>query len=73
MCFRYLYFFEKGNPQVTSSAIQSLVELIKNEMQSNSMTQDPASDTFFASTVRYIQYQTEKGGVMGERYEPIKV
>ncbi|XP_030453469.1 vacuolar protein sorting-associated protein 35B isoform X1 [Syzygium oleosum] len=70
---KYLYFFEKGNPQVTSSAIQSLVELIKNEMQSDSTTQDPASDTFFASTVRYIQYQTEKGGVMGERYEPIKV
>lgn len=70
---KYLYFFEKGNPQVTSSAIQSLVELIKNEMQSDSTTQDPASDTFFVSTVPYIQYQKEKGGMMGEKYEPIKV
>ncbi|XP_030541533.1 vacuolar protein sorting-associated protein 35B isoform X2 [Rhodamnia argentea] len=70
---KYLYLFEKGNPQITSSAIQSLVELIQNEMQSDSTTQDPASDTFFASTVRYIQYQKEKGGVMGEKYEPKKV
>ncbi|KAF8044342.1 hypothetical protein BT93_A2360 [Corymbia citriodora subsp. variegata] len=69
---KYLYFFEKGNPQVTNSAIQSLVELIKNEMQSDFTTQDPASDTFFASTVRYIQYQKEKGGMMGEKYGPIK-
>lgn len=71
-CFRYLYFFEKGSPQITSAAIQGLIELITNEMQSDS-TPDPASDAFFASTIRYIQFQKQKGGVMGEKFGPIKV
>ncbi|XP_011034992.1 PREDICTED: vacuolar protein sorting-associated protein 35B-like isoform X1 [Populus euphratica] len=70
---KYLYFFEKGNPQITSAAIQGLIELITNEMQSDSTTPDPASDAFFASTIRYIQFQKQKGGVMGERFGPIKV
>ncbi|KAJ6938348.1 hypothetical protein NC651_004926 [Populus alba x Populus x berolinensis] len=70
---KYLYFFEKGSPQITSAAIQGLIELITNEMQSDSTTPDPASDAFFASTIRYIQFQKQKGGVMGEKFGPIKV
>ncbi|KAJ6938344.1 vacuolar protein sorting-associated protein 35B-like isoform X2, partial [Populus alba x Populus x berolinensis] len=69
---KYLYFFEKGSPQITSAAIQGLIELITNEMQSDSTTPDPASDAFFASTIRYIQFQKQKGGVMGEKFGPIK-
>ncbi|KAK1554781.1 hypothetical protein Q3G72_017292 [Acer saccharum] len=70
---KYLYFFEKGNPQITTSAIQSLVELISNEMPSDSTTLDPAARVFFASTLRYIEFQKQKGGVMGEKYGAIKV
>ncbi|XP_057973028.1 vacuolar protein sorting-associated protein 35B-like [Malania oleifera] len=70
---KYLYFFEKGNPQITSVAIQSLVELITTELQSDSTTADPASEAFFASTLRYIQFQRQKGGAMGDRYGTIKV
>ncbi|GAV56721.1 Vps35 domain-containing protein [Cephalotus follicularis] len=70
---KYIYFFEKENPQITSSTIQNLIELITNEMQSDSTTQDPASDAFFASTLRYIQFQKHKGGIMGEKYDSIKV
>lgn len=73
VCYRYLYFFEKGNPQITSAAIQDLVELIKTEMQSETTTADPATDAFLASTLRYIQFQKQKGGVMGEKYDSIKV
>ncbi|GMN29010.1 hypothetical protein TIFTF001_002263 [Ficus carica] len=69
---KYLYFFEKGNPQITVASIQSLIELITNEMQSESTTPDPATDAFFASTLRYIQFQKQKGGAVGEKYEPIK-
>ncbi|CAL1391986.1 unnamed protein product [Linum trigynum] len=58
---RYLYFFEKGNPQITSNMIQDLVELITEEMQSDSVTADPASDAFFASTLQYIRSQKQKG------------
>ncbi|KAM3709819.1 hypothetical protein ACB098_02G204800 [Castanea mollissima] len=69
---KYLYFFEKGNPQITISTIQGLIELITTEMQSDSTTPDPAADAFFASTLRYIQFQKQKGGAVGEKYEPIK-
>ncbi|KAK9129430.1 hypothetical protein Sjap_009917 [Stephania japonica] len=70
---RYLYFFEKGNPQITSSVIQGLIELITTEMQSDNSTPDPSADAFFATTLRYIEFQKQKGGVMGEKYEAIKV
>uniref|UniRef100_A0A803N6W4 Vacuolar protein sorting-associated protein 35 n=1 Tax=Chenopodium quinoa TaxID=63459 RepID=A0A803N6W4_CHEQI len=70
---RYLYFFEKGNPKVTSSAIQGLVELIRTEMQSDTSTPDIAATAFFNSTLRYIQFQKQKGGVMGEKYDPVKL
>ncbi|CAL1355542.1 unnamed protein product [Linum trigynum] len=70
---KYLYFFEKGNPQITSNMIQDLVELITEEMQSDSVTADPASDAFFASTLRYIRFQKQKGGSMGEKFDSISV
>jgi vacuolar protein sorting-associated protein 35 len=47
------------------------VELIQAEMQSDSTTPDPSSDAFFASTLRYIQFQKQKGGAMGEKYDAI--
>ncbi|KAL5754415.1 hypothetical protein ACOSP7_022635 [Xanthoceras sorbifolium] len=69
---KYLYFFEKANPQITVATIQSLIELITTEMQSDSSTSDSAADAFFSSTLRYIQFQKQKGGAVGEKYEPIK-
>ncbi|GMH03284.1 hypothetical protein Nepgr_005123 [Nepenthes gracilis] len=66
---KYLYFFEKGNTQITVSAIQGLVELIKTEMQSDTASPDPATNALFASTMRYIQFQKQKGGAMGENWE----
>ncbi|KAI4381781.1 hypothetical protein MLD38_007824 [Melastoma candidum] len=68
---KYLYFFEKGNPQITVASIQSLIELINTEMQNDSTTSDPAADAFFASTLRYIGFQKQKGGAMGEKYGTI--
>ncbi|XP_042063196.1 vacuolar protein sorting-associated protein 35B-like isoform X1 [Salvia splendens] len=70
---KYLYFFEKGNPQITASVIQGLIELIKTEMQSDNAVVNPVSDAFFTSTLRYIQFQKEKGGAMGEKYDSIKL
>ncbi|XP_038723805.1 vacuolar protein sorting-associated protein 35A-like isoform X1 [Tripterygium wilfordii] len=69
---KYLYFFEKGNPQITVAAIQSLIELITTEMQSDSTTPDPAAEALFASTLRYVQFQKQKGGAIAEKYEPVK-
>ncbi|CAH1444164.1 unnamed protein product [Lactuca virosa] len=49
----YLYYFEKGNPQITSVAIQGLIELIKTEMQSDTETLDQHTDAFFTCTLRF--------------------
>ncbi|KAL3723710.1 hypothetical protein ACJRO7_035819 [Eucalyptus globulus] len=70
---KYIYFFEKGNPQISVASIQSLMELITTEMQSDTTTQDPAADAFFASTLRYIQFQKQKGGAISEKYGTIKL
>ncbi|OAY70555.1 Vacuolar protein sorting-associated protein 35B [Ananas comosus] len=70
---KYLYFFEKGNPQITSSVIQGLIELITTEMQSENATSEPSADAFFARTLRYIEFQQQKGGSVAEKYEAIKV
>ncbi|KAI9391205.1 hypothetical protein POPTR_007G061520v4 [Populus trichocarpa] len=70
---KYLYFFEKGNPRITGVAIQSLIELITTEMQSDNSTPDPAADAFLSRTLGYIQFQKQKGGAIGEKYDPIKV
>ncbi|XP_062164059.1 vacuolar protein sorting-associated protein 35B-like isoform X1 [Alnus glutinosa] len=70
---KYLYFFEKGNPQITSAAIQGLIELITSEMQSDSGAPNTVPDAFFASTLRYIQFQKQKGGIMSEKYDSVKV
>ncbi|KAK4368153.1 hypothetical protein RND71_011945 [Anisodus tanguticus] len=69
---KYLYFFEKGVTQINVASVQSLIELITTEMQSENTTADPAADAFFASTLRYIQFQKDKGGAVGEKYEPIR-
>ena len=42
-------------------------------MQSDSASSLPASDTFFASTLRYIQFQKHKGGILGDKYDAIKI
>ncbi|XP_027331214.1 vacuolar protein sorting-associated protein 35B-like isoform X3 [Abrus precatorius] len=70
---KYIYYFEKGNPQITSDTIQGLIELITTEMQSDNASALPVSDAFFAGTLRYIQFQKQKGGILGEKYDPIKV
>ncbi|EPS66408.1 hypothetical protein M569_08364, partial [Genlisea aurea] len=70
---KYIYFFEKGNPQITPSVIQGLVELIKTELQTDGTTATTSSDAFFSSTLRYIEFQKQKGGVIGEKYDPIKL
>ncbi|CDY39067.1 BnaA02g17560D [Brassica napus] len=71
---KYIYFYEKGNPRITPSDIQSLIELINTEMQSdNNGNTRTHSDPFFTSTLRYMRFQKQKGGLMGDKYELIKL
>ncbi|XP_048603669.1 vacuolar protein sorting-associated protein 35B isoform X4 [Brassica napus] len=71
---KYIYVYEKGNPHITPSDIQSLIELINTEMQSdNNGNTRTHSDPFFTSTLRYMRFQKQKGGLMGDKYELIKL
>ncbi|KAF2562667.1 hypothetical protein F2Q70_00016176 [Brassica cretica] len=52
----------------------SLIELINTEMQSdNNGNTRTHSDPFFTSTLRYMRFQKQKGGLMGDKYELIKL
>ncbi|ESQ45384.1 hypothetical protein EUTSA_v10010136mg [Eutrema salsugineum] len=67
---KYLYFLEKGNPQVTGDTIQSLAELIRSE------TKKVESDagSFISSTLRYMEFQRQQqDGGMSEKYQKIKM
>lgn len=70
---KYLYFYEKGVSQITADLIQGLIELITSTTGGENTTPDPVADAFFASTLRYIQFQKNKGGVVAEKYEHIKM
>ncbi|KAL7143716.1 hypothetical protein ABFS83_08G210800 [Erythranthe nasuta] len=70
---KYLYFYEKGVTQITVESIQGLIELIRSEMQGDGSSSDPAADAFLACTLRYIQFQKDKGGAVGEKYKLIIV
>ncbi|KAF5792421.1 putative vacuolar protein sorting-associated protein [Helianthus annuus] len=71
---RYLYFFDKGNTQITVASIHGPIELvITTEIQRDTATSDPTVDVFFFSTIRYIQSQKAKGGATAEKFEQIKV
>uniref|UniRef100_M4DH29 Vacuolar protein sorting-associated protein 35 n=1 Tax=Brassica campestris TaxID=3711 RepID=M4DH29_BRACM len=71
---KYIYFYEKGNPHITPSDIQSLIELINTEMQSDDNgNRRTHSDPFFTSTLRYIRFQKQKGGLIGDKYDLIKL
>lgn len=70
---RYLYYYEKGNPQVTTTIIQGLIELIVTEMQSENAVKDSTVDSFFENTLRYIQFQKQKGDDFADRYAVIQV
>jgi hypothetical protein len=71
--FRYLYHFDKGNQQVTTTVLQGLLELISTEVSNEATMQDPATEAFYSSTLRHINFQKQKGGEAGDRYEAIKV
>ncbi|THU73059.1 hypothetical protein C4D60_Mb04t18810 [Musa balbisiana] len=73
MLNKYLYFLEKGNPQITSSAIHDLIDHIRTEIQGDNTTSDPSANAFFSSTMRYIEFHKQKGGSISENYEQIKV
>jgi vacuolar protein sorting-associated protein 35 len=46
--------------------------LIRTENQCDNSVADPSAEAFFSSTLRYIEFQKQKGGSIGEKYDQIK-
>jgi len=70
-CHRYLYYFDRQIPQITSTVIQGLVELIVTDPQSEGA--EGQIDPYLANTLRYIRFQTQKGDFIAERYSAIQM
>ncbi|CAH2064400.1 unnamed protein product [Thlaspi arvense] len=67
---KYLYFLEKGIPQVTGDTIKSLAELIRSETKKV----ESGAESFISSTLRYMEFQRQQeDGGMSEKYQNIKM
>lgn len=73
MANRYLYYFDRAIPQITATVIQGLVELIITETQSEGSVHEAQVDSYLANTLRYIQYQKQKGDYTADRYSAIQM
>ena len=60
-------------PQITSTVVQGLVELIVTETQSEGSVHEAQVDTYLANTLRYIQFQAQKGDFTADRYSTIQI
>lgn len=58
---------------MTTTVLQGLLELISTEVSNEATMQDPATEAFYSSTLRHINFQKQKGGEAGDRYEAVKV
>eukprot|EP00897_Mesotaenium_endlicherianum_P007208 jgi/Mesen1/6515/ME000332S05522 len=70
---KYLYYFDQDNPHVTDVVIQGLIELVNGEMQSESITCDPAVDAFYDNTLQHIKDQKLRAGAIADKYSSIQV
>ncbi|DBA95664.1 hypothetical protein WJX82_011441 [Trebouxia sp. C0006] len=70
---QYLYYFEKGLPNITVSVIQSLLELVANEISSDSCKQDERLQKFYSNSMEHLKVQKDREGDLGERYEALKL
>ena len=53
--------------------LQDLLELVKNEISSDSCKQDEHLQKFYSNTVEHLKAQQSREGDMGERYEAISI
>ncbi|EPS63448.1 hypothetical protein M569_11336, partial [Genlisea aurea] len=70
---KYLYFYEKGVAQIGVESIRDLIELIRKEVPAAEGGDKgaTAADGFFGSTLRYVEFQKEKGGGVGDKYKKL--
>ena len=69
---RYLYFFEKGLPQITPAIVQDLLDLVTAEYNRESGTHEKSVEAFYENTLKHIREQKSKEGLVGDRYNELQ-
>ncbi|KAK9808922.1 hypothetical protein WJX72_006449 [[Myrmecia] bisecta] len=69
----YLYYFEQGNTNITPSVLQSLLELVSNEMANDHCKKDAALEAFYRNTLKHIAWQKKREDGVGKLYEPLQI
>ncbi len=54
-------------------ALQSLLELVANEISSDSCKQDAHLQKFYSNSLEHLKAQKERGGDLGEQYDALKI
>ena len=53
--------------------MQSLLELVANEISSDSCKQDERLQKFFSNSMEHLKVQKDREGDLGERYAALKL
>ena len=53
--------------------MQSLLELVANEVSSDSCKQDDKLQKFYSNSIEHLKAQTDREGDLGERYKALKL
>ncbi|KAK9832171.1 hypothetical protein WJX74_001409 [Apatococcus lobatus] len=69
----YLFYFEQGNPSITTSVLQSLLELVANEMANENCQKDEALLAFYNSTRNHIAIQKDKGDELAQKFSSLQL
>ncbi|KAL4440093.1 hypothetical protein ABPG75_003094 [Micractinium tetrahymenae] len=69
----YLFFFDQGCGQITTAVLQSLLELVANEMAAEACKDDEPLQAFYNNTLAHIRQQKAKGGDAAARYDTLQL
>ncbi|KAL4438691.1 hypothetical protein ABPG77_006295 [Micractinium sp. CCAP 211/92] len=69
----YLLFFDQGCQQITAAVLQSLLELVANEMATDACRDDQPLQAFYNNTLAHIRQQKAKGGDAASRYDALQL
>lgn len=66
---RYLYYFERGNEEITVQVIQGLLDLVSNEMADRKVNE--STEKFYRNTLQHIMFK--QSGDEAVKYAGINV
>lgn len=69
----YLFFFDAGGQLITTAVLQSLLELVANEVAADACKDNEALQTFYSNTLAHIKQRKAAGGEAGAKYDGLQI